>query len=101
MLENKNLPRSRPRISGLRNFKSFVNLDDASHQPAGPLHENLQHRLKSIPPILNGRDLESTGTKIAHPETSDTGPTGRKPHIQTATDIADLTARAWEVPFNH
>ena len=62
MLENKNLPRSRPRISGLRNFKSFVNLDDASHQPARPLHENLQHRLKSIPPMLKG-SAESTGTK--------------------------------------
>lgn len=33
MLENKNLPQSRPRISGLRNFKSFVNLEALKPTP--------------------------------------------------------------------
>ena len=43
--------------------------------------------------ILNGAGSESTDTDVAGLEQSDTGPTGREPNIQTATNKTDLTAR--------
>ena len=46
-------------------------------------------------PFFKGINPESTGAKVAGPEPSYTGPTGRKPTFDLcATDMADLTARA-------
>ncbi len=43
--------------------------------------------------IFNGAGSESNDTDVPGLEQSHTGPTGREPNIQTATNKTDLTAR--------
>ncbi|MCB0535560.1 MAG: hypothetical protein KDD14_25370 [Saprospiraceae bacterium] len=67
----------------VRSALSVAPRHDVCHRPVGPAYEDLRRRLTSISFIFKAGDAESTGIDVARPEPSHTGPTGRKPIIQT------------------